>query len=114
MMHARSYCKKFGICDFSFLRTLCNFSSHKCPGNIDRLINHRDNRDLFVSICCHDYFFKDPFGRDEEIGGTVVDLEDRVFCSDWKTRHPVPVERRTLRAGGVATHLSRGKIEMYV
>jgi hypothetical protein len=77
----------------------------------------------YVLLDNHEYWFntshfsftdsQDPYGLlDAEIGSTVVDLEDRIFCSDWRSRYPVPIERRTLRAQQMM-HASRGKIEMY-
>lgn len=54
----------------------------------------------------------DKLGRDEEIGRTVIDLEDRFFGKRWQEMGKKPLERRTLRLPG--SKMSRGKMECWV
>ena len=62
-----------------------------------------------LHIMVKDY---DRLGRDEEIGRTKIDLEDRFFGAAWKKLETKPLERRTLRLRG--SKMSRGKIECWV
>lgn len=64
-----------------------------------------------LTLTVKDY---DIVGRDEEIGRTVIDLEDRWFSQQWKSlaAEKAPLERRTLRRPGSETF--RGTLECWV
>ena len=54
----------------------------------------------------------DLLSRDDEIGRTTINLEDRFFSTEWTGLRQKPLEQRTLTRVGSRT--SRGKIEMWV
>ncbi|KAJ3432654.1 c2 calcium-dependent membrane targeting [Anaeramoeba flamelloides] len=54
----------------------------------------------------------DRVSSDDLIGETVIDLENRWFCEDWKNMKPKPVEYRTLWAPTSSN--PQGKVEMWL
>ena len=54
----------------------------------------------------------DMVGKDDEIGRTKIDLEDRWFGAEWAKLEPKPIERRTLRQ--VGSRMARGKLVLWV
>ncbi len=62
-----------------------------------------------LTLTVKDY---DSIGSDEEIGRTIIDLEDRWFSKQWKDLPRKPLEKRTLHLPG--SELSRGKLECWV
>lgn len=63
--------------------------------------------DLTVEVWDHNVM-----GRDEMIGRTVIDLENRIFCPSWTRMDPKPVEHRTLWSP--SSSCPQGKVELFV
>ena len=62
---------------------------------------------LEVVVLDHDVLM-----RNDEIGRTTIDLEDRFFGTQWQALRKKTLERRTLRLEG--SKVNRGKIELWV
>lgn len=58
------------------------------------------------------FWDKDSFVRDDMIGETVIDLENRFFSKKWRNLPYVPIETRELFSP--FSSLSRGQVKMFL